>query len=186
MSKSVSNIFGGEAKVKVMRLFIFNPDSVYQASEIIRRTKENSRLVRKQINDLFKAGLIKKRSSGFMLNKAYPYLSALENFLIDAGPVTDKELLKKISRAGTVKLLLVSGLFLHNPESRVDLLVVGDHMKKAKLVNAISNVEAELGREIRYATFETADFNYRLGMYDKLIRDILDFDHRKIVNKLGA
>jgi len=184
--KAIANIFGGEAKVKVMRLFIFNPEVTYTASEATQRTKENSRVVRKQIQDLLKAGLLKKRSGGFSLDKTYPYLRALENFLIDAGPITDKELIKKISRAGTIKLLIVSGFFIHNPETRVDLLVVGDHLKKGKLLSAISNIEAELGREVRYAAFETADFQYRLGLYDKLVRDILDLEHRKIVNKLGV
>jgi len=183
--KSVSNIFGGEAKVKIMRLFIFNPETTYLTPDIIHRTKENPRVVRKQLQDLSKAGLLKKRQGGFILDKAYPYLRALENFLVDAGPVTDRELIKKISKTGTIKLVIISGFFIHNLETRVDLLVVGDHLKKGKLVSAISSIEAELGREIRYAAFETADFQYRLGLYDKLVRDILDLEHRKIVNKLG-
>jgi len=186
MIKSVSAIFGNEAKVKIMRLFIFNPDTAYRTVDIINRVKENPRLVRKQLNELFKAGLLRKRSGGFILEKSYPYLNALDNFLTDIGPISDKDLIKKISKAGTIKLLIVSGLFIHDPESRVDLLVVGDHIKKGKLLSAIANTEAELGREIRYAAFETADFRYRLGMYDKLIRDILDFKHRKAINKLGV
>jgi hypothetical protein len=109
----------------------------------------------------------------------------LDNFLTDVGPISDKEVVSTLSRTGTLKLVIVSGLFIHNPESRVDLLVVGDHIKKGKLVTAMAKIEAELGREIRYAAFETADWNYRRGLYDKLIRDILDFPHRKILNKLG-
>lgn len=186
MTKSVSHIFGGEAKVKIMRLFIFNPDSVYEARTISERTKERPTLVRKRLNELMKAGLLKKRSRGYTLDREYPYLKALENFLIDAGPITDKEIVKKLSRTGTIKLILVSGIFLHDHESRVDLLIVGDHLKKGKIVSAISAIEAELGKEIRYAAFETADFHYRFGMYDKLILDILDSKNHKILNKLGV
>jgi len=185
MTKSVSHIFGGEAKVKIMRLFIFNPDSVYEARTISERTKERSTLVRKRLNELMKAGLLKRRLKGYTLDKEYPYLTALQNFLIDAGPITDKQIIKKLSRVGTIKLILVSGIFLHDNETRVDLLVVGDHLKKGKLVSAISNIEAELGKEIRYAAFETADFHYRYGMYDKLILDILEAKNHKILNKLG-
>jgi hypothetical protein len=185
MTKSVSHIFGGEAKVKIMRLFIFNPDSVYEARTISDRTKERPILVRKRLNELMKAGLLKKRSRGFTLDKEYPYLVALRNFLIDAGPITEKQIIKKFSKVGAVKLILISGIFLHDNEARVDLLVVGDHLKKNKIVSAISSIEAELGREIRYATFETADFHYRFGMYDKLILDILDAKNHKILNKLS-
>ena len=46
-------------------------------------------------------------------------------------------------------------------------------------------VEAEIGKELTFASFETADFHYRLGMYDKLIRDILDYPHQKLLDKLN-
>ena len=184
MVKSVAHIFGSEAKVKIMRLFIFNPESVYESKSISDRVKEKPARVRKQLGELIKAGLIKKRSRGYTLDRTYPYLSALESFLIDVGPITDKEIAKRLSGVGTVKLILISGIFLHDVEARVDLLVVGDHIKKGKLMTAISLIEAELGKEIRYASFETADFQYRFGMYDKLILDILDSKNHKILNKL--
>ncbi len=85
-----------------------------------------------------------------------------------------------------MKLVIISGIFIQNPESRIDLLVVGDHLKKGVIDSAIKTIESEIGSEIRYAVFETADFMYRYGLYDKLVRDILDFPHEKISNKLGV
>jgi len=183
--KSVSHIFGGEAKVKLMRLFIFNPGAIFTPKEVASRTKERAPTVRRELNILTKAGLIKRRAKGFVLNSTYRYLPAVENFLIDAAPITDKEIIKKISSAGTIKLILISGVFLHDRDSRVDILIVGDHLKQAKLFSAISSLEAEFGKELRFAAFETFDFQYRLGIYDKLVRDILDYRHEKILNKLG-
>jgi len=183
--KSVSHIFGGEAKVKIMRLFIFNPGLIFTPAEVISRIKEKSSATRKELRILTKAGLIKRRAKGFILDSSYIYLPLLENFLIDATPITGKEIIKKVSRAGSIKFVLISGVFLHDRDSRVDILVVGDHLKQAKLLSAVSSIEAELGKELRYAAFETVDFRYRLGIYDKLIRDILDSRHEKILNKLG-
>ncbi|MGB3921917.1 MAG: hypothetical protein WBL19_01370 [Minisyncoccia bacterium] len=183
--KSVSHIFGGEAKVKVMRLFIFNPSLILNPQEVVRRIKESPKATKKELKTLVKAGLIKKRAKGFTLNSSYPYLRATENFLVDATPLTHQEIIKRLSRAGNLKLVLVSGVFLHDKDSRVDLLVVGTNLKKAKVISAISSIEAEIGRELRYALFETADFQYRLGIYDKLVRDILDYAHEKILNKLA-
>ena len=186
MTKSVSNIFGGEAKVKIMRLFIFNPGTIFKASAVSDRTQERRAVVAREIRNLMKGGLLRKKGKGYTLNYDYPFVEALNSFLIDASPISEKEIIKKVSRAGTMKLILISGVFLHDPEARVDMLVVGDHLKKGVLVQAISSIEAMLGREIRYASFETADFQYRLGLYDKLVRDILDFNHKKILNKLGV
>jgi len=53
------------------------------------------------------------------------------------------------------------------------------------LLSIMSSIEALLGKELRYAAFETTDFQYRLSIYDKLIKDILDYQHEKILNKLG-
>lgn len=183
--KSVSHIFGNEAKVKIMRLFIFNPGLTLKSSEVGSRVQERPSVVRRELGILSKAGLIRRRSKGLSLDPAYPYLQALENFLIDAAPITEKEIIKKVSRSGNIKLVLTSGVFLHDRDSRVDILVVGDHLRQAKLRTAIASIEAELGKELRYSAFETADFQYRLGIYDKLIRDILDSQHQKILNKLG-
>jgi|SRR3989344_1330169 len=183
--RSVSHIFGGEAKVKIMRLFVFNPDLTFSPAEVANRAKERPRIARRELRILTKAGLIKRRARGFLLDSSYPYLLAIENFLIDATPITSKEIIKKISRAGNIKLILISGIFLHDRDSRVDILVVGDHLKQAKLLSIMSFIEAKLGKELRYAAFETADFQYRLSIYDKLIKDILDYQHEKILNKLG-
>lgn len=185
MTQSVSYIFGGEAKVKIMRLFIFNPTLAFTSSEVAHRSKTRPVVARRELKSLLNAGLIKKRGHGFMLNRTYRYLPAIGNFLIEAAPISEKEIIKKIGVTGNIKLILISGVFLHNPDSRVDLLVVGDNIKQGRLVTIMSSIEAELGRELRYAVFETADFQYRRGIYDKLIRDILDSQHTKILNKLG-
>ena len=184
--KSVSHIFGGEAKVKIMRLFIFNPGSTFTSLEVANRSKERPETARKELRILAKAGLIKQRAKGYTLDPSYSYLPAIENFLIDANPITGKEIIRKVSRAGNIKLILTSGVFLHDRDARVDILVVGDHIKQGKLLSIMSSIEAELGKELRYAAFETTDFQYRFGIYDKLIRDILDSQHEKILNKLGV
>lgn len=185
MSKSVSHIFGGEAKVKIMRLFIFNPGVIFSPSEVAHRAQERPKRAWVELRILLKAGLVKRRARGFILNPAYLYLPAIENFLIDAAPISEQEIVKRLSRAGVIKLVLISGVFIHVPDSRVDILVVGDHLKQNKLMSAMTSIEAELGKELRYAVFETVDFQYRLGAYDKLIRDILEDPNKKILNKLG-
>lgn len=183
--KSVSHIFGGEAKVKIMRLFIFNPALTLSSSEVANRTKTRPNVVRRELGPLIKAGLIKKRGRGFSLDRSFSYLPAIGNFLIDAAPLSEKEIVKRISTAGNIKLILISGVFMHLPDTRVDILVVGDNIKQARLLSVMAMIEAELGKEIRYAVFDTHDFKYRLGIYDKLIRDILESKHETILNKLG-
>ena len=54
-------------------------------------------------------------------------------------------------------------------------------MKRSRIEEGIKKIEAELGIELVYAMFETKEFIYRLNMYDKLIRDILDYPHEVVL-----
>ncbi len=203
---TLTKLFGNGAKVKVIKLFVFNPEVPYDARQISERTKESLSKVRKEISLLEKMDLIKRKiffkdtirkkggkkvhvrvkTQGWMLNTQFEYLAPLQQFLVNLNHLGPKDIARKLQKAGLMKLVIVSGVFTQDQESRVDLLIVGDHLKKGVLDNAIKTIESEIGKEIRFAVFETPDFQYRLGLYDKLIRDILDFPHEKIVNRLGV
>ncbi|MEK7134977.1 MAG: hypothetical protein AAB735_01015, partial [Patescibacteria group bacterium] len=60
----------------------------------------------------------------------------------------------------------------------------GDNIKPAKFNNFIKKLEAEIGKEISYALMTTKEFHYRYDMYDRFVRDLLDFKHEKLLNKL--
>ncbi len=182
--KSISNILG-EAKIKILRLFIFNPTASFTPKQVSNRAKENSATTNKELRLMEKGGLIKRRAKGYSLDTTYPYLPALEDFLVDVTPITFQEIAKRVYRLGHIRLLLAAGLFLHDRDARLDLLVVGDRISQAKLRSVVASIEAELGKELRYAVFETPDFQYRMSIYDKLIKDIFESHHEKIINKLG-
>ncbi|KND46755.1 MAG: hypothetical protein AB201_02865 [Parcubacteria bacterium C7867-006] len=190
--ETLGKLFGSEAKVKIMRLFLFNPETVFDTGEISDRAKVEPPKVRREMSNLEKMGLVKRRSSakkrgghGFVLETQFPYLLQLQNFLINIEPLQPKEIIRKVSKVGSIKLIIIAGVFLQEAESRADLLIVGDGIKKASLENLIKTLEAEIGKELRYAHFTTDDFKYRISMFDKLIRDILDYPHKKILNKLN-
>ncbi len=188
--ETLSKLFGSETKVKIMRLFLFNTEIVFDASDIAERAKADVSKVRRELTHIEKIGLIKRKATrsgrrGFALNPQFHYLSQLQNFLINVEPLQPKDIVSKITKLGAIKLILTAGVFIQEPESRVDILIVGDHLKKSALDNTIKTLEAEIGKELRYAHFTTEDFKYRLSMCDKLTRDILDYPHKMILNKLG-
>lgn len=188
--ETLSKLFGSEVKVKTMRLFLFNPDQSFTNSDIAERVKSSPTKVRREIGVLEKMSLIKRRNgssgkSGFSLNKQFEYLIPLQNFLVNTEPLHDKDLIRKIGKTGSIKLIITSGVFIQEPESRVDILIVGDNIKDTSLKNTIQTIESEIGKELRYTHFTTDDFKYRISMCDKLTRDILDYPHKKVLNRLG-
>ena len=202
--ETLIKLFGNAAKVKTIKLFVFNSGVAYDATQIADRTKEPVSKVRKEALQLEKLDLIRRKSfqktvtrkargkkqgakvktNGWILNDTFEHLAPLTEFLVGLSKFAPKDIARKLSRSGTIKLIIVSGTFINSPESRLDLLVVGDNIKKGLLEQSIKIIESEMGMELRYAFFDTADFKYRLGLYDKLLRDVLDFPHEKVVNKL--
>ena len=183
-----------------MRMFLFNPDSVYGVDDICGRTGASARTADRELSTLLKAGLFrrkpfpksardkkgnKKKGNGWTLDKNFPYYQSLENILIEQSLISDDEIVKRLSKVAKLKLLVISGIFIQDQESRVDILIVGDNFRKATLDRAMKGFESEIGKEVRYAAFDTAEFKYRIGMYDKLLRDIFDYPHKKIFDKLG-
>jgi hypothetical protein len=80
----------------------------------------------------------------------------------------------------------VAGIFVRDFDQRIDVLLAMKKYSPTKVETAIRSLEAELGVEIRFAAFESADLMYRVGMYDKLTRDVFDYPHQILVDKIGV
>jgi hypothetical protein len=46
-------------------------------------------------------------------------------------------------------------------------------------------MESEIGKELRFSSLNTEDFKYRHGVCDRLIRDVLDYQHEVVVDRIG-
>jgi len=209
----LSKLFGGNGIVKILRLFLFNPEIGYEVKEVVKRTRTSVDTVRSELSMLAKIGFIKKKSFfkeveqkkerrrstntkkkekvvrkrvyGWVLNPEFSYLEELKTLLVGTASLTDGDIIRRLRKAGTIKLVIASGIFVQNLDSRLDLLIVGDNLKQHQLTNIIKEIEAELGREIRYAVLEIQDFKYRLGVYDRLVRDVLDYPHQTVIDRIG-
>jgi len=91
---------------------------------------------------------------------------------------------KNLRRLGRIRLALITGAFLNVPDTRVDLLIVGDNVRLQRLFHFIREQEADLGKELRYVILEREEFLYRYEMFDRFLRDILDSPHYKLINTL--
>ncbi|MBP9715474.1 MAG: hypothetical protein KBD52_03245 [Candidatus Pacebacteria bacterium] len=176
----LGKIFNSPARVKIMRLFLSNQNKVFTNKEIAKRSRINPDTIRREIKLLDSVGFIKKRSAGAVFNTSFKYIKEFEGLLISSDTLDKDAIVNIFKKVGRVKLLIISGVFIKNKESRVDILIVGDKMNKSKIEEGMRKIEAEMGIELVYATFTTKDFIYRLNMYDKLVRDVLDFPHQVI------
>jgi len=192
----LEKLFGSKHRVKLMRLFIFNPEKFFERKDIAKQSKVPAAPLRRELNLLISIDFIKsrkvsvqkgKRRSSVMvweLNQTFPLLQILRQ-LLNADFLRRKtNITKRFKNCGRVKLLVVSGIFIDDDERRLDLLIVGENLKRPIIEKTIKTIEADVGRELTYAVLETEDFLYRAGTSDRFIRDIFDYPHEKVVDKL--
>ncbi len=185
----LTRLFGSPARLKLLRLFIFNQGISLTLPEVATRSKLEKGVARRELAELTAAGFIGKRGerakTKYQTNPRFESLLALSRFIRETTVLRPPYIIATLKRAGPLRVVVLSGLFTGVLETQIDLLVVGDNLDARALAKAVHALEAELGREIRYAAFETADFRYRLGVYDRLLRDVFDYPHRVLLDRIG-
>lgn len=204
----LGKLFGSVLRVKILRMFLFNPGVAYDAESIAVRTQSKLPLVKKEISLLMKIAFIrektyikeiekkkkkggktqietsKKRVIGFTLNPSFEYAETLKKVLLDFQFLDLNEVANRFKKTGRVKFFALAGAFLNDSNGRADILIVGDSLSKNLVESEVRKLESEMGKDLTYALFETQDFLYRVQMYDKFVRDILDFKHQRLIEKI--
>ncbi len=187
MTDPLAKLFGTPARLKLLRLFLFNPRQSFTVADAAARARLKQAEARREIALLSQTGLIARTARGqgvrWMLNGDFSHTTALQNLLLNA-PARGEELAGRIRGTGALKLVVLSGIFMNEWDSGLDALIVGDRIRERSLRERMKTLESEVGRELRYALLSSDDFRYRLGMNDRLLRDILDYPHRTVLNKL--
>ncbi|TSC78096.1 MAG: Uncharacterized protein G01um101424_230 [Parcubacteria group bacterium Gr01-1014_24] len=177
----LGKILGNGARVKIMRLFLLNKGKGFKNKDIVKRSRVSPLIVRRELRLLSSVNFIKRRALDWFFNSFFKYAEKFEDLLVRSDSLNKQTILDNFKKVGRVKLVVVSGIFIKKDDSRVDLLIVGDKMKRGKIEKGIRRLEAEIGAELVYAIFDTKEFIYRLNMYDKLVRDILDYPHEVLL-----
>jgi len=202
---TLTALFGNPVKARLLRMFLFNETTPFLLKEVVLRSRSASGAVKKELNILIKAEIIKKckvskdvevirgkktivkkiQGAGFILNAKFPYLNPIKSLLTVTSLHADESLARRFTNSGKIKMLVAAGIFIQNWDSRVDLLIVGDDLNLAKIETVIKAIESDIGKEIAYSAFETQDFEYRYSIHDRLVRDVLDYSHVTLVDRLG-
>lgn len=206
MLKDIEKIFGSAARVRLMRYFLAHPEESVAVIHLPGITKVGKSAVNKEVNFLKKLGFLQemlieefyevetkakktiksRKLSGVCLNKNFPYNDSLATVLLDFRFIDTKEIAESFKSHGKIKLLVLGGIFTQEEKSKLDVLVVGDSLDKNGVDKAIKNIEAELGTDLTYSAFETDEYQYRVKMYDRFLREFLRMDTIVLVDKIST
>lgn len=187
MTDMLIKLFGSAARVKLLRLFLFNPRHSFTIPLAALRARVREADARAEIQLFLRLGILERSARSkavrYGINSSSPYIVALQNLLLNT-PSRAGEMYQRVRGVGTLKLVVVAGIFANDWDGRLDLLIVGDRIRESKLLSRIKLLESEIGKEVRYASLTTDDFFYRLNMNDRLIRDVFDYPHTIVHDRL--
>lgn len=185
-------------RVKLLRLLYRQHPTLFSMSELATRIQEPAFIARREIELLKSIGLIKRtrvssstirERDRFGLNPEFDLFNELRELLLRPASTETDRLIKRVNALGRVKMAVVAGIFVSQPddttyETPVDLFIVVDDLEKQKLNKLLKALEAETGTEIRCSVMERDEFRYRYEMFDRFLRVLLEGPHRKIIDKL--
>lgn len=177
----MEQLFGSKTRVKLLQLFLRNPNREYYVREITRKVDEQINSVRRELANLLNVGILKSDNRNnrlyYEVNQKYKYYQPLRAIFTgtvvpegeeSSGVSADKAVLQTIKGLGAVDLLIYLGTFTQDTETNIDVMVVGD-VNKTQVHNYIADLEEEEGREIRYVVMPTEEFKYRRSVNDRFI-----------------
>ena len=181
-------LFDSPVRARILKMFLYAPERDFEIKIISKILNVKTALINKHLKTLSEIKFLKTKTIGgkkfFRVNSGFNSYNELKELILRINPASKEKIIRQIISLGKIKLAVISGVFMNFENARADLMVVGDKIKLNKFNKFLRNLEAETGKEINYALMTAEEFQYRYGMYDRFVRDLLEFKHEKLINKL--
>lgn len=196
----LGKLFGSNARVKILKLFLLHPGEKYFIRQLARDLKLQVNSVRRELDNLESFGILisrtEKEGEGsdnietgqekkyYKVNTGFILFDEIHELIVKAQVLYGQDFVAKIKKAGKVKLMVLTGAFVNDPEAIIDLLIVGS-FNKEKLKQLIKNLEKELCREINFTLMDLKEFKYRREMTDVFLYSVLEGKRIIAVDEIG-
>jgi len=179
----IDALFGSKTRVKLLHLFLNNPNRAFYVREITRKIDEQINSVRRELANMLSIGIIQSDSSNnrlyYEVNQAYTHYEPLRAIFGDGASTTvaaetpSSDWGKRLKGLGDVRLALFTGSLVRGSTTDVDVLLVGS-FNKTQTKKFIKEMEDEEGRTLNYTVMTYEDFYYRLSIKDRFVTDIMN------------
>ncbi len=182
----LKRLFTSTTRIKLLTIFLLNPDNEYFIRELTRKLDEQINSVRRELDNLKKVGILKTKTKNrkkyYVVNKNFIIYQELRSIILKA--LSEKEnIVKHLEEFGDLEVVVMSGLFI-GKESPIDLLIVGNIDKEKMEKYFIEEVATK--RPIKFSIMSKEEYNYRVKCNDKFIKNIMDNkDNIIALNKLS-
>lgn len=172
------DILISKVRVKILELFLGNPDQIYHVRDIVRRVDEEINAVRRELARLEKTGLL---ASQWKANRRYYSAKKDHIFYFELLSIINKSvglggnIIKNKAKIGKISYAMLSGSFVRGkPYSTtdVDLFIVGS-IVLPELGTIVKEEETRRNREINFTPMSDEEFAFRKSRRDPFIMGVL-------------
>lgn len=198
----IEQLFGSKTRVKLLGLFYQNPNRSFYVREITRKIDEQINSVRRELANLLSIGIIKSDSANnklyYEVNPEFEHHDALSAIFgnksaksvkeepdamqegMDSPSQQNDELeylsddngIKLLLKSGNVRAIIYSGQFTREDKIGADIILIGD-INIPNLEHAISEIEKDEKKELRYTVFSPEEFSYRKQINDRFVANLI-------------
>lgn len=175
----LKDLFVSEVRVRILKTMLSSPEKPYHVRGLVRAVKTEINAVRRELDRLSSATVLRKRQSGnriyYNINTSSVYFPELLS-LVSKEEGLGADIIKNIKKLGGVQFAVLSRAFLRGRQSTaldVDLFIVGNTVNLPVLQEIIKRHEQILGKEINYTVMGEEEFIFRKRKNDSFIAKLL-------------
>lgn len=173
----LQDIITSRVRVKLLELFLGQPEQIFYIREATRLTGEEINAVRRELLKLTENGVLYCENRGnrqyYGANKKYLFFPELQQ-MVFKGTGLGKKILRLRRKLGSLEYVVLTPAFFNHEKKNdgLDLLIIGE-VVVPELELLLKEEEKSLGREINFTIFDEKEFKFRKQRRDPFIMEVL-------------
>jgi hypothetical protein len=171
----LDRLFSSETRVQLLELFLSREDRRYYVREIARELKRDISGIKRELDNLEKAGLLASTKVGnlryYAVDKTFPLYPELRA-IIDKTRGVPQAIGEALRGVAGIRVALIFGKHEVPEGEAIDVLVMG-RPQMAQLNRAVAALELRIGRSINYLVFDERELERRKAEGDPFLREVL-------------
>jgi hypothetical protein len=176
---SLTDLFVSRVRVKLLKIFLSQPQEIFYVRQLVRLTGEEINAVRRELARLEHRDILRKEPRAnrlyYSFIKTYPFYQDLLS-LVAKTTGLGSTIIKNKNKLGNIKFAMLSGRYVRfmarKSEEDIDLLLVGQ-INSQELNHVVRQAESQREKEINYAPMTVDEFAFRKSRRDPFLLRIL-------------
>ena len=185
----LERLFGAGEFIRLLRFYLFHPEEDFTVTELRRQLKGRSSKTLKILHELTILGCLTagvRSDTGettYRIDPGWLLFAELRALFMKAQLLIEHDLVRRLQKAGRLRLLILAGLFVGERQGATDLLIVGQ-VNRQQISRLFKRFERDLNEEVKYTVMSSNEYRYRKDVGDRFLYDILECRHLVVIDTM--